>query len=513
MLVKLVLALSLTGCSCELAASNSEKAVVLVVDPAWDDVAGYINHIPLLNKFKIVKVMTRLGKAHHFLPGHMTPWARFTYQSETPDPVAASKEICPQLEKLSIPIEAVIPTSDGAVQLTDQIAACLHKPGNPSTGLLGSARRNKWVMHRAMQNAGLRTMREQVVTNWPDAKALLDTWNPPLSSENPCVFKILQGSGGDGTVRINSLDQAKKTWAKLQGSTDATGDVSTEVLVQEFLVGKEYAIDSVSRNGVHKVVAVWMEDFRPANGIFDQYFGMKLMNPDHQKIKSIIEYGTQVLDATGLHNGAANTEIKWLDNQQIPCLMEINARWAGINWGDGLTAEETCTGKNIIEAAFESYLDKAAFDAMPAVRPITCHSALIQTLNYKAGFLKAIPGLDEVKKMKTYLSSDIDSAQGLSGLIGKVLPLTSPNNIPVNIALKSNDEKEVDADYDRIIQMEKENKFFDTRPSMLTESLATNRFLALPLALATLIVVGLTVGMVYGSRPECQPVGHYIAID
>merc|ERR1719265_2761087 len=82
---------------------------------------------------------------------------------------------------------------------------------------------------------------------------------------------------------------------------------------------------------------------------------MKLMNPDHPKIKSIIEYGTQVLDATGLHNGAANTEIKWLDNQQIPCLMEINARWAGINWGDGLTAEETCVGKSIIEAVFESY--------------------------------------------------------------------------------------------------------------------------------------------------------------
>jgi len=230
-------------------------------------------------------------------------------------------------------------------------------------------------------------------------------------------------------------------------------------------------------------------------------------------------YGTHVLDATGLHNGAANTEVKWLDNQQIPCLMEINARWAGINWGDGLTAEETCVGKNIIEAAFESYLDKAAFDAMPAVRPITCHSALIETLNYQAGILKAIPGLDEVKKMKTYLSSDIDSAQGLAGMLGKMLPLTTPSNIPVNIALKSMDEKQVDADYDRIIQMEKENKFFDTRPAMLTGSLATGqlyvteRRLPLPLALAMLGCLGLTVFVVYGSRRESQTVGDYIPIE
>lgn len=497
------------------------KAVVLVVDPAWDDTAGYVSKIPLLSKFKIIKVMTRLGKTHSFLPGHFTPYKEFTFQSETPDNAAASAEICPQLQQLEkdIPIEAVIPTSDGAVSLTDMLAECLGKRGNPASGPLAAARRNKWVMHKAMRRAGLRTMREKVVSSWDEAQTYLKTWSPPLSPENPCVFKILQGSGGDGTVQVDSMEQAFNIFDKLVGSTDATADVNTQVLIQEFLVGKEYAIDSVSRDGIHKVVAVWMEDFRPANGIFDQYFGFKLMNPDHPKIKAIINYGTQILEATGLENGAANTEIKWLDNEEVPCLMEINARWAGINWGDGLTVEDVCVGKNIIEAAFESYLDQDAFDSWPVVRPILQHGGVIFTINYQAGILKAIPGLEAAKKMPSYYDSDIDSAQGLAGMKGKELALTTPNSIPVCIALVSKDPHVIDADYDRLIQMQTENKFFDISPVMLTGSLATSqirlseRRLPVPLAFAMLSLVGMTVFIVYFSKQESSTPGDYITLE
>merc|ERR1719231_118478 len=108
------------------------------------------------------------------------------------------------------------------------------------------------------------------------------------------------------------MAKAKEIFDSLAGSKEKFGGVNSLVLVQEYLQGREYAIDSVSRDGVHKVVAVWFEDFRPANGIFDQYFGFKLLDPADEFTKQIIDYAKKSLDAIGLYNGAANTEIKYL---------------------------------------------------------------------------------------------------------------------------------------------------------------------------------------------------------
>merc|ERR1719487_668320 len=181
------------------------------------------------------------------------------------------------------------------------------------------------------------------------------------------------------------MKQAKAIFDEVHGSVDATADVNSQILIQEFLVGKEYAIDSVSRDGVHKVVTVWFEDFREANGIFDQYFGFKVLDPEDPLAKALVDYSNKVLTALGLQNGAANTEVKWLENEQAPCLVEVNARWAGINWDDGLAVEKACTGQDQVTATFD------AFDRMPAVRPLKQNGAMLMLVNYQTGILRGIP--------------------------------------------------------------------------------------------------------------------------
>lgn len=48
--------------------------------------------------------------------------------------------------------------------------------------------------------------------------------------------------------------------------TNKLGVVNKGALVQEYLDGEEYAVDIVSRNGVHRVCAIWEYDKRPING-------------------------------------------------------------------------------------------------------------------------------------------------------------------------------------------------------------------------------------------------------
>lgn len=75
------------------------------------------------------------------------------------------------------------------------------------------------------------------------------------------------------------------------------GGKQNGVLCQEFLRGKEYVIDHVSRDGVHKTCMIWVYDKRPANGSAFVYYGMKPVNPDSAEGKILVQYTRTVLDA------------------------------------------------------------------------------------------------------------------------------------------------------------------------------------------------------------------------
>merc|ERR1719230_1446698 len=113
--------------------------------------------------------MTRLGAVYH--PSAVSDTSEvIAYNSLTPNAVLASQEICPKLKSLGLPIEAIIPTTDPSVHLTDLLAACVGVRGNPSEGPLAEARRDKWVMSEAVKAAGLRSVKERIVTSWNETR-------------------------------------------------------------------------------------------------------------------------------------------------------------------------------------------------------------------------------------------------------------------------------------------------------------------------------------------------------
>ncbi len=65
-------------------------------------------------------------------------------------------------------------------------------------------------------------------------------------------------------------------------------------LVQEYLRGTEYVVDTVSCDGVHKVVAVWEYDKRAVNNAPFVYYGVLLREASGERILAIIQYILQV---------------------------------------------------------------------------------------------------------------------------------------------------------------------------------------------------------------------------
>jgi len=317
------------------------------------------------------------------------------------------------------------------------------------------ARHDKWAMSGAVRKAGLRSVKEIKVSTWPEAKEFLESLSPPLSDANPVIFKVLQGSSSEGVQKVHSMKQAEEILSRELGSSMMGADIA-EVLIQEFLGGVEYVIDSASRDGVHKVNMVWIEDLRQGNGIFNLYYGFKAMDPEDEKIKAIIEYANSVLDATGVRNGASDMEVKWIEEEGRPCLIDLNARWTALMWTDGLALEKAIVGYDQITATVNAYLDGDAFNEMPLVPSLRQHGAIIFTNVWHTGILRGVPGLAVAEKLPSYFGSYNERA-----VVGKVIEKFTSGNPPITLLFADKDQAVVDADYNHIIDLEYADAFFD----------------------------------------------------
>ena len=124
-----------------------------------------------------------------------------------------------------------------------------------------------------------------------------------------------------------------------------------------------YVVDMVSRDGVHKVVAIWAYDRRPVNGAGFVCFGQRLLTvADEAECSALISYQLGVLNALGIKHGPTHGEVKWCKGE--PVLVEVGARCHG---GDGLWVKvaDECLGYNQVASTVYSYLDEDKFNALP----------------------------------------------------------------------------------------------------------------------------------------------------
>ena len=215
-------------------------------------------------------------------------------------------------------------------------------------------------------------------------KAFLRT----LPGKDPrSVVKPVQSAGSDDVFLCSNEEEALTAFGRISGTMNGIGLLNTCVLVQEYLKGKEYVIDKVSRDGVHKLVGIWEYEKRSVNGSNFVYFGMRLMDPSSEKMQIMVRYADQVLDALDIKHGPSHMEVM-LDNwgtveapEYVPCLVEVGARCQG-GEGTWLPMAKECIGYTpvrtilytvCIEFKSSSRWERARY---PATLPGTKHTLL-----------------------------------------------------------------------------------------------------------------------------------------
>ncbi|EQC37912.1 hypothetical protein SDRG_04930 [Saprolegnia diclina VS20] len=356
---------------------------------------------------------------------------------------AALEATIAALKKVGVPILGVLPGAETGVCLADRLS---DRMGLASNGAKGTeARRNKYLMGEKIRAAKLRAVKQCSATTWNEIVAFLENDLRPDPFE--VIVKPVESAGSDDVTLCRSMDEVRAAFGNIQGKINHLGLANTATLVQEYLVGTEYVVDTVSRDGVHKVVAVWEYDKRPVNGAPFVYYGVLLRDASSDVAQRLIAYILQVLDALEIRIGPGHAEVKFVHGE--PCLVEIGARCHG---GEGtyIPIVTPCIGYNQVGVTLDAYFDKPAFDALPVVpATLRAHGCEAMLVAYEHGTLTALPGLDEITRLGSYVSSSFHAKVG-----DRVVPTRDMFDTPGSILLVHASKDILEADYARIRALE-----------------------------------------------------------
>lgn len=197
-----------------------------------------------------------------------------------------------------------------------------------------------------LRSPGVRAVVQAMCVNEEQVSAFIKTLP---GKDARCVVKPVQSAGSDDVFLCANEEEALTAFGRINGTMNGIGLQNTCVLVQEYLKGKEYVVDKVSRDGVHKLVGIWEYEKRSVNGANFVYFGMRLMDPSSEKMQIMVRYADKVLDALDIKHGPSHMEVM-LDNwgtaeapEFVPCLVEVGARCQG-GEGTWLPMAKECIG-------------------------------------------------------------------------------------------------------------------------------------------------------------------------
>ncbi len=215
---------------------------------------------------------------------------------------------------------AVVAGSEWGVLFAEKVAALLVLPTNRET--LASARRDKFEMIEAVRRAGLRAARQATVSSVASAR----DW-AACHGDWPVVVKPLASAGADGLFICNTVGDIDHAFATALHKRNFMGLRNDSLLIQSYLSGPQFIVNTVSRGGRHYVSDAWHMTFKTLSGSAIVAEEIHLLDPAEPRSRVLFEYATAAITALGIENGAAHTELKW--TPEGPALVETGARLMG----------------------------------------------------------------------------------------------------------------------------------------------------------------------------------------
>ncbi len=288
---------------------------------------------------------------------------------------------------------AVVAASEFGVTLADELASRLGLPHN--NPVVAGARRDKLLMADAIAAAGLPVAWSASVGSRAELSRLL------TGATFPVMVKPRNSAGSDGCRICRSPDAALAAFDDIFAGRNLMGEVNDEVLVQEYLEGPQFIVNTVSMSGKHALADYYhcRVDDQPTGAPVYRHIRspLRLSARDQE----IIDYALSCVDALGITEGAAHTELRY--TPRGPRLVEVNARVMGPCLApDAYFAALGVTHQHLV---VERYVDPDRFAARLSA-PYQPSRALAKVFlrAHREGILAGMPGLAVLRGLPAFHS-------------------------------------------------------------------------------------------------------------
>lgn len=285
---------------------------------------------------------------------------------------------------------ALLAGAEIGVELADVLSEALHLRTNGTA--LSPARRDKFQMVETVKAAGVPTADQILAT---DLETLLG-WYGDI--DRTVVLKPVRSALNDGVFFCGTAADVRTAFESLVGADSALGLRNDAVVAQGYLVGAEYYVNTVSLDGKHYVCDLWKTQHLGVNGVRDLLGGSALMVRQGPEQDLLAAYAFSVLDALGISNGAAHTELKL--TPQGPRLVETGARVCGAMLP---LLTRAAIGESQLEWTVLAYTDPEAFEARRHTDyEVARHAVCVNMIAPEGGKLVDYPKLSQLRELESF---------------------------------------------------------------------------------------------------------------
>ena len=381
----------------------------------------------------------------------------------------STEELRAEIERRGAYLLGVLCESDTGLSLAEVIGTSLL----PTVHNRLEARRDKFLQQSTLRSAGLDSVQQILTSSWDEARAFFES-----HASEGVVIKPPRGSASIGVAFAASLSEAEAHFAALLSSPDNPGfsnnTAQRDVLVQEFVKGREFAIDTVSRDGEHKVVASWKYKKEALNGAPFVYFCSEAVDEKLEPDLPLVhDYVCEVLDALKVKWGPCHVEVKIRENGS-PVLVEANVgRWHG---QDFHAIVNICLGQNAVDLSVDALVssfhsdDAVKEEAMqrwrstpPRHRPLRAFGRIVHLSSHVEGTLVEDGLLGSEEALFLHVPSLFTFRPFYRGDAGEEVKQTIDLRTAAGYAvLISQDKEQIEADYAALIAFQK--NMFEVQP-------------------------------------------------
>ena len=284
---------------------------------------------------------------------------------------------------------AVVPGGEFGVEFTDRLSEAIGLPTNGTE--LSSARRDKYTMIETIKAAGVPGAQQLRITDEQE----LHRWHEDLGRR--VVVKPVRSTAGDGIHFCDTPRESVAAYRALKSANNVFSQNNEGVIAQEYLVGGEFIVNTVSREGRHHVCDMWKTTRLTANGVLDLCDAIYLIDSRSDDGCTLAAYAERVLDALNIRNGPAHLEVKLTPDG--PRLVEVGARIAG---GDIPHYARMGIGESQIDWTVDAYVNPERFDARQSEQySVRHHFASVAMISPVRGTLRGFPHLETLERLES----------------------------------------------------------------------------------------------------------------